>query len=191
MLSILGMIILIIILFIFIIILLGIRLQFQWVKMDSEYDGCLKILILKKLKVYTFNLKSEDEEEEEEESDDDGLDFKEIYKLAKPCFKDLKIFIHEVFNAISINKFENHLVLGFASFAKTGEYIGYIWAVSGILNSVLPNTHLTSEPSFNGEVINFKGMANIDISIIKLIKPVISLLLKENVRELIKGVMNG
>ena len=53
MLNILLMIILLIIILIFIIILIGVRITLKWVKIDSEYDGCVQILILKKLKVYT------------------------------------------------------------------------------------------------------------------------------------------
>ena len=64
MLNILLMIILLIIILIFIIILIGVRITLKWVKIDSEYDGCVQILILKKLKVYTFDLKSDDDEEE-------------------------------------------------------------------------------------------------------------------------------
>ncbi|MBP3226394.1 MAG: DUF2953 domain-containing protein, partial [Methanobrevibacter sp.] len=50
-----------------------------------------------------------------------------------------------------------------SNFAKTGEYIGYVWAISSILTGILPNSRLSAEPSFNGEVLNFKGQMNIDI----------------------------
>ncbi|SDA64794.1 Protein of unknown function [Methanobrevibacter millerae] len=193
MLNILLMIILLIIILIFIIILIGVRITLKWVKIDSEYDGCVQILILKKLKVYTFDLKSDDDEEEDEdeEDEDEKIDIKKIYKLAKPCFNDFKVFIKQVFNAISINRLENDLVIGFSSFAKTGEYIGYIWAALAVANEIIPNSRLRAQPSFAGEVLNFKGSANIDISIVKLIWPVINLLLKKEVRTLIKGVING
>lgn len=193
MLNILLMIILLIIILIFIIILIGVRITLKWVKIDSEYDGCVQILILKKLKVYTFDLKSDDDEEEDEdeEDEDENIDIKKIYKLAKPCFNDFKVFIKQVFNAISINRLENDLVIGFSSFAKTGEYIGYIWAALAVANEIIPNSRLRAQPSFAGEVLNFKGSANIDISIVKLIWPVINLLLKKEVRTLIKGVING
>lgn len=192
MLNILLMIILLIIILIFIILLIGIRITLRWVKIDSEYDGCIQILILKKLKVYTFDLKSDDDEEEEDEEDEaENMDLKEIYKLAKPCFNDFKIFIKQVFNAITINKLENDLIIGFSNFAKTGEYIGYIWAVLALVNESIPNSRLRAQPSFAGEVLNLKGSANIDISIVRLIWPVINLLLKKEVRTLIKGVRNG
>ena len=63
MLNILLMIILLIIILIFIFLLLGIRLTVKWLKINDEYDGCVKILILKKLTIYTYNIKSEDSEE--------------------------------------------------------------------------------------------------------------------------------
>lgn len=192
MLNILLMIILLIIIFIFIILIFGIRIRIQWMKINSEINGCAKILILKKLKVYTFDFKSDDEDEEEsDEEEHSKKDIKKIYGLAKPCFKDIKLFLHKVFDAISINKLENQLVIGFSNFAKTGKYIGYIWAIFAILNSSLPNTRLQAQPSFTGSTLNFKGSANIDISIIKLIKPTFDLIMKKEVRELIKGVRNG
>jgi len=183
MLSILGMIILLIILFIIIILLAGIRLQIQWVKTDDEIDGYVKILILKKLKVYTFDLKSDDQ--------DGDRDPENLLELAKPCLSDLTDFLKKALKEVKINRLENHLVIGFSNFAKTGEYIGYIWAILAVLNTAIPNSHLSAEPSFKGEVLNLTGIANLDIYILKLIKPLIELLLKKEVRILIKGVLNG
>lgn len=191
MLNILLMIILLIILLIFIILLFGIRIRVHWVKNNSEIDGCAKILILKKLKVYTFDFNSDDDEDEDDEKDHPKRDIKKIYELAKPCFNDLKIFLRKLFGAININKLENQLIIGFSNFAKTGEYIGYIWTVLAILNSIIPNAHLQARPSFDGEVLEFKGSANIDINLLKLIKPTFDLLMKKEVRALIKGVRNG
>ncbi len=191
MLNILLMIILLIIIFIFIILLFGIRLTAKWMKIDSDYDGCIEILIFKRLKVYSFSLKSDDDEEEEDEDEDyPKRDIKKIYELAKPCFKYFKRFLHDFLNSITINKFENHLIIGFSNFAKTGEYIGYIWAISSLLSSLIPNAYLKSEPSFTGEVLNVKGSANIDISILKLIIPAIRLISRKEILRLIKGVIN-
>ena len=191
MLNILLMIILLIIIFIFIILLFGIRLTAKWMKIDSDYDGCVEILILKKLKVYSFSLKPDDDEEEEDEDEDySKRDVRKIYELARPCFKYFKRFLHDFLNSVSINKFENHLIIGFSNFAKTGEYIGYIWAVSSVLSGLIPNAYLKSEPSFAGEVLNVKGSLNIDINLLKLILPVIRLISKKEVIRLIKGVIN-
>lgn len=190
MLNILLMIILLIIIFIFIILLFGIRLTARWVKVDSDCDGCLEILILKKLKVYTFDFKSDDDDEDSDE-EKEHMDPKKLYELAKPCFEYIKRFIEDFFNAVSINKLENHLIIGFSSFANTGMYIGYIWAISSIVNSSIPNAHLKAEPSFSGTVLNVKGSMNIDISILKLIIPAIRLLSKKEIRTLISGVRNG
>lgn len=183
--NILLMIILVIIIFIFIILLFGIRLTFEWTKIDNDYDGCIKILIFKRLKIYSFDFESD------EEDIDDENDSKNLLELAKPCFDDFKIFLKQLINAITINKFRNHLVIGFSDFSKTGEYIGYIWAVNAILNSSIPNTNLTASPSFKGEVINLKGFLNIDINLIRLIQPLIRLLMKKEVQTFIKGVING
>ena len=68
--NILGMIILIIILFIIILLLIGIKISFIYTKKESEIKGCLKILIFKKIKVYSHEFPSDDEEEKEEEEND-------------------------------------------------------------------------------------------------------------------------
>ncbi|WP_407381492.1 DUF2953 domain-containing protein [Methanobrevibacter sp.] len=190
MLNILLMIILLIIILIFIILLFGIRLHVKWLKIDNEYDGCIKILIFKRLTVYTYNLESDDDDDDFDEEDRER-DFKKLRELAKPCLGDLKEYLHDVLDAVSINRIENHLVIGFSNFAKTGEYIGYIWAIFSIAMGILPNTRLSAEPSFKGEVLNLKGHLNIDISILKLVIPTARLLLKRHVRALIRGVLDG
>ncbi len=191
MLNILLMIILLIIIIIFIILLFGIRLTARWMKVDSKYDGCIELLIFKKLKVYTFNLNSDDDEDDESDEDGEERDLKELFELAKPCFKYFKEFFHEFLDAVSINRLENDLVIGFSSFAKTGEYIGYVWAILSILMGMIPNAHLRAQPSFRGEVLNIKGYVNIDISIMKLIMPLVKLISKKEIRTLIGGVLNG
>lgn len=193
MLNILLMIILLIIIIIFIVLLFGIRIRVQWMKLDNDYNGCAKILIFKRLKVYSFDFKSDDDEtdEEDEEDEDEPRDLKKIYELAKPCFDDLKTFFHEFLNAVNVNKLENYLVIGFSNFAKTGEYIGYIWAILAVLNTAIPNARLQAQPSFAGEVLNLKGSLNIDISVLKLIVPALKLISKKEIHALIRGVRNG
>ena len=190
MLNILLMIILLIIIIIFIILLFGIRLTGRWLKADSKYDGCIEVLIFKKLKVYTFDLTSDDDDEESDE-EDEGRDLKELFELAKPCFNDLKTFFHEFLDAVNINRLENDVIIGFSSFAKTGEYIGYIWAIFAVLMGMIPNSRLGVEPSFAGQTLNIKGYVNIDISILKLIIPVLKLISKKQIRTLIRGVLSG
>ncbi len=192
MLNILLMIILLIIILIFIILLIGIRLKVKWMKIDENYDGCLEIILFRKLKVYTFNFKSEDDDDDDKSEDDENKrDFKKLYELAKPCFNDLKKFLHEFLDAVNINRLENDLVIGFSNFAKTGEYIGYIWAILAVINSSIPNSHLRAQPSFAGAAINLKGFVNIDIYLLKLVVPLIRLISKNEIRQLIGGVING
>ena len=71
MLNILGMIILIIILFIIILLLIGIKIKLEYYKKGSEVKGCLKILIFKKIKIYSRNFPSQDEDNDEEDEDEE------------------------------------------------------------------------------------------------------------------------
>lgn len=193
MLNILWMIIFIIILFIIILLYIGVKIAFIYDKKGSEISGCLKILILKKIKVYSIDFPSQDETEEEEEEDDEeeGLDIKRIFELAKPCFKDFKEFIKAFTRCIHVTKLENHLVFGLDSYVDTAKYIGYIWSLLIILNSTHENARLSAEPSFNGSIFDARGANELDINILKLIPPAIKLISKREIRNLIRGVMNG
>ena len=192
MLNILGMIILIIILFIIVLLLIGIRISLIYDKKGSELKGCLKILIFKKIKVYSTTYPSEDcdddENEDEEDEERKQRDIKKLYKLAKPCFDDLKTFIKSSLKVIKVSKLDNHLIFGMDSYADTGKYIGIIWAVLAILNPMHEKLHLSAEPSFAGSVLDGHGTNDIEIYPLKLVVPAIRLLSKRNVRKLLRGV---
>ena len=192
MLNILLMIILIIILFIIILLFIGIRISFIYEKIGKNINGCLKILIFKKIKVYssTFPKEDEDETEDEEEEEDKNHDIKKIYNLAKPCFGDFKVYLRHVFKSINISKLENHLLFGLDSYASTAKYIGIIWAIQSLVNNMHKNACFTAEPSFNGSVIDLKGDNQLEIKPLKLFIPTIRLLCKKEVRTLIRGVLN-
>ena len=76
MLNILLMIVLIIIIFIIILLFFGVRIALTYEKKDSCLKGCLKVLIFKKIKVYSKTYpdsdEDEDNDEEENEKDRDG-----------------------------------------------------------------------------------------------------------------------
>ena len=196
MLNILLMIILIIILFIIILLYIGVKISLIYDKTGSKLEGCLKILILKKIKVYSLEYPSPDEEEVEEEDADEedeseGRNLKELYELAKPCFEDFKIFLKSFDKCIKIQKLDNHLIFGLDSYADTGKYIGQIWGLLSVVNRVHKNAHLSAEPSFNGSVFDVRGVNEIEINILKVIPPALRLVMQKEVRELIRGVRNG
>ena len=194
MLSILLMIILIIILFIIILLYIGVRITLIYDKTGRELKGCLKILILKKIKVYSLDFPSEDEDESEdeeefEEDEDEGKSIKEIFELAKPCFEDFKIFLESFVNCIKVKTLKNHLIFGLDSYVDTAKYIGYIWGLLSIVNGAHENARLSAEPSFNGSIFDLNGVNEIDINLLKIIPPAITLILKKEVRTLIRGVI--
>ncbi len=192
MLNILWMIILIIILFIIILLYIGVKIAFIYDKKGSKLKGCLKILILKKIKVYSLDFPSQDDEKEEDEDEEDKKhDVKKIFELAKPCFEDLKAFIHSFTKCINITRLDNHLIFGLDSYVDTAKYIGYIWGLIVIVNESHKNARFTAEPSFNGSILDGNGVNELDINILKLIPPAIKLISKKEVRNLIKGVRNG
>ena len=194
MLNILLMIILIIILFIIVLLYIGVKIALVYDKTGSRLEGCLKILILKRIKVYSLEFpsqKDEDTEDDEDEDEDSGRNIKEIFELAKPCFDDFKIFLESFVNCIRVKKLDNHLILGLNSYADTAKYIGYVWGILVIVNNAHKNARLSAEPSFNGTRLDANGENEIEISILKIIPPAIRLIAKKEVRTLIRGVRNG
>jgi len=191
MLNILGMIILIIILFIIILLYIGVKIAFTYDKTGSKFKGCLKILILKKIKIYSLEFPSQNKEKEDNEEEESERDIKELFELAKPCLKYLKDFLKSFVKCISITKLENQLILGLDSYVDTARYIGYIWGAIAIINSSHKNARLSAQPCFTESKIDARGINELDINVLKLIPPAIKLISKKEVRELIKGVRNG
>ena len=190
MLNILWMIILIIILFLIILLIMGIKITFEYNKTGSEFEGCLKILILRKIKVYSAEFPSKDSGDDEKEESKKDRNIKKIIELAKPCFKDILNYLKTILNSIKINKIHNHFIIGMDSFADTGKYIGIIWGVLAIINPIDKNLKISAQPSFNGSQLDGKGINEIEIRIIKLIVPTIRLALNKDIRLLIRGVLD-
>lgn len=200
MLNILLMIISIIILFIIILLYFGVKISLIYDKKGPELEGCLQISILRKIKVFskdflssqpnkTEDKKNEEEKEEEESEEDKKDDKKELFKLAKPCFGHFKTFLISAMKCIRVEKLENHLIFGMDSYVDTAKYIGYIWSLMIIVNSSHKNAKLSAQPSFNGSILDGNGDNELEINILKLIPPVIRLILKKEVRTLIKGAI--
>ena len=192
MLNILGMIILIIILFIIILLLIGIKIKLEYYKKGSEVKGRLKILIFKKIKIYSHNFPSQDEDNDEEDEDEEKKqrDIKKIFDLAKPCLNDLLDYLKSALKTIKIKMAKNHLVFGLSDYADTGKYIGMIWGVLSVVNSMHEKLRLSAEPSFTGFVIDGEGINEVDIYPLKLLIPTIRLISKKDVRTLIRGVLD-
>lgn len=200
MLNILLMIISIIILFIIILLYFGVKISLIYDKKGPELEGCLQISILRKIKIFSKDFlssqpakkedKKDEEEKEEEESEEDKKDDKkELFKLAKPCFGHFKTFLISAMKCIRVEKLENHLIFGMYSYVDTAKYIGYIWSLMIIVNSSHKNAKLSAQPSFNGSILDGNGDNELEINILKLIPPVIRLVLKKEVRTLIKGAI--
>ena len=191
MLNILLMIILIIILFIIFLLLIGIKISFEYTKKGSEIKGCLKILIFKKIKIYTRHFPSEDDDKEDDEDEEKKeRDIKKLFNLAKPCFDDFKIYLKSVLNIIKVKEIRNHLIFGMSSYADTGKYIGIIWAILATINPMHEKLKLSAEPSFEGSVIDGYGINEVEIYPLRLIVPTIRLILKKDVRIFIRGVLD-
>ena len=195
------MIISIIILFIIILLYFGVKISLIYDKKGPEFEGCLQISILRKIKVFSKDFlssqpakkedkKDEEEPKEEEESGEDKKDDKkELFKLAKPCFSHFVEFLKSAMKCIRVEKLENHLIFGMDSYVDTAKYIGYIWSLMIIVNSSHKNAKLSAQPSFNGSILDGNGDNELEINILKLIPPVIRLVLKKEVRTLIKGAI--
>ncbi len=192
MLNILLMIILIIIFFIIVLLYIGIKIAFIYDKKGSNLEGCLKILILKKIKVYSIDFPSTEKDDEDEKEDEKTeRDIRKILELARPCLEDIKLFLKSFMKCINVHTLKNHLIFGLDSYADTAKYIGYIWGMLIVVNNSHENARFTAEPSFNGSVLDAQGINEIDINLLKVIPPALKLISKKEVRDLIRGVRNG
>ncbi len=191
MLNILGMIILIIILLIIILLLIGIKIKFEYVKKGSEFKGCLKILVFKKINIYTRHFPSKDSDNDDNDGEEKKQrDIKKIIGLAKPCLAELLDYLKSVLKTMKIKRIENHIVFGSASYADTGKYIGLIWSLFSVINSLHSKIILSAEPSFAGSVLDGHGVNEFDVYPLKVIVPTVRLLLKKDIRKLIRGVLD-
>lgn len=191
MLNILWMIILIIILFIIILLILGIKVTFEYNKKGSDFKGCLKILVLKKIKIYTINFPDTPSDEKSGSEDEEkNRDYRKMLDLAKPCFRDLLDYVKKILETFKISKIHNHLIFGMDDYADTGKYIGVIWGVCAALNPLHKNLELSAEPRFTGSTLDGYGINEVEIYPLKMIVPTIRLVLKKEVRLLIKGVLD-
>lgn len=186
------MIILIIIILILILLYVGVRISFIYDKKGNKFEGCLKILILRKIKIYSSHYPDEDDDEDDDDDKEHKKhDVKKLLDLAKPCFGYFKDFLKSFVKCIHISKLQNHLIFGLDSYVDTAKYIGYIWSLLIIVNGSHEKARLSAEPSFNGSVLDAKGENDLDINLLKLIIPAIKLISKKEVRALIRGYRNG
>ncbi|WP_405266203.1 DUF2953 domain-containing protein [Methanobrevibacter sp.] len=151
----------------------------------------MKILIFKKIKIYTRHFPSEDDDKEDDKDEEKKeRDIKKLFNLAKPCFDDLKIYLKSVLNIIKVKEIRNHMIFGMSSYADTGKYIGIIWAILATINPMHEKLKLSAEPSFEGSVIDGYGINEVEIYPLRLIVPTIRLILKKDVRIFIRGVLD-
>ena len=191
MLNILVMIILIIISFIIILLFTGIKISLLYKKTGRTINGCLKILILKKIKIYSSEFpKKEDKKDKKDKKPKKKKNIKKIFELTKPCFEDLMTYLKSILKSLNISKLENHLLFGLDSYADTAKYIGIIWSVQSVVNNMHKNANITAEPSFNGSVLDMKGENEFEIKPLKLVIPTAKLISKKEVRTLIRGVLD-
>ena len=185
MINILEALILLIIILIALTLISGVKITFKF-KKDDEFKGCLKILILKKIKIYTLTFPSQ-----KDNKTDKKRDAKKLPKLIKPCLKEIFEFVKEILKTLKIKKIQNHFIIGSDNFADTGMYIGIIWSFLSVINTIHENIKISAEPTFTKATLNGYGENEVEIYPLKIIKPTVKLLLNKDVRKLIRGIING
>lgn len=164
---------------------MGIRISLNFNKTGSKVSGTVKIQILKKIAIYNSEKEKESSDDEKEKEDKES---KNIMKVLKNALPHLLEFLKKTKKAINVHKLEGHLDFGLASFADTGQYIGYIWGVINFIKVLYPNSKLSAQPIFGNPVIDLDLKLDIDINLLKLIIPAILLISKKEVRVLIKSL---
>ena len=180
---ILGMIIALIILILIIFLYMGLRISLNFNKTGSNISTNIKIKIFKKITIYNSSKEKKSEENEKE----DEKESKNLKKPIKNALPHILRFLKNIAKSIKVYKLEGHLQFGLNSYADTAQYIGYIWAIIGFIKTLYPASKLSAEPVFSDPIIDFKGQADININLLKLIPPTISLISKKEIRTLIKS----
>lgn len=180
---------LVIILIILLIILFSrIKISLTFTKNDKTFKGQIKIIIIEKIKIYTYNFTSQ--HNIDNETNENTSYIRKIYIL-KPCKEDLINYLKVIIKKIKITKAQNHIIIGLDNYAETGTYIGIIWGILAIVNQFDENLKISAEPSFNGFRLHIYGENTIEINLFKVIIPTIQLISKKNIRKLIKGIIHG
>ena len=171
-----------------IVILTRIKISLTYTKKGNEIKGCLKVIILGKIKIYSINIHFNEQNQTKKYKK--TIDLKKLLKLVKPCLNDLIHYIISILKKIKIKKIQNHIIFGRQNFADTGKDIGIIWATLAMINPIDKNIKITAEPSFTGSMLDGYGVNEVEINILRILHPTIKLLLKKNVQNLIKGVID-
>ncbi len=175
------MILLIIILILIIFLYMGLRISLSFEKTGSKLSAIIKINIFKKITVYNSS-----KEKETSKDEDDEKESKNLMKPLKNALPYISDFLKKTVKSLKVSKLENHLKFGLASYADTAQYIGYIWAVNGFIKTLYPVSKVSAEPVFGDPVIDLKGCLDVDINLLKLLLPIVSLISKKEIRILIK-----
>lgn len=125
----------------------------------------------------------EDSEKKEDEKKRD-VDL----KIIQPCIGPFLEFLKSLKNTMKVKKLQGHIDLGLTSYVSTAKYVGYLWAIFVLTNTTMNNTKFTATPHFGDRVFDFKCIVDVNINLIKLIVPIITLLTDKNVKKLIKKV---
>ena len=183
-------ILIIILLIIFIILYLGVRIIAEWQKSESDFEFNLRILILSKVNVYSMEYPSK-EEKKDSKQEGKNSDMKPVLKTLPPAIKPVVQYLKKILKSLQFMKLENHVNLGLDSYVSTAKYVGYLWSIFIIPNSLFENASLTAEPNFDESVIDFKGECDIKINLLKIVLPTIVLIKNKDVRKLIKTFREG
>ena len=103
----------------------------------------------------------------------------------------MKKYLKSVLKSLKVQKLKNHIIFGMDSYADTGQYIGIIWGILATVNPLHEKMQISAEPSFNGSRLDGYGENNIEIYPLKILVPTIRLMLNKDVRNLIRGVLDG
>lgn len=175
---------------ILIILYLGVRIIADWKKVGSKLEFKLTVLFLSKINVYSIEYPSEKTQEKSKE-ENKNFDIKVILKALKPTVKPLLKFLKKVLKSIEVEKLKNHINLGMDSYVSTAKYIGYLWSIFIIPNSLFKNANLTAEPNFDESIFDFNGECDIKINLLKIAVPAVILIKNKNIRKLIKVLRGG
>ncbi len=174
-----------IILIVIIILYRGVRIIANWQKVGSQFEFSVRIKILSKFTIYFLQYPCLDNDGENNNKYENDV-IRDVLENVVNSFDLIMDFFKKFLNSLKVKKLENHLNFGMDSYVTTAKYVGYLWSIFTLPNSSFKNISLSVEPNFNGMIIDFEGECDININLLQIIIPTITLLKNKKIRNIIK-----
>ncbi len=195
-LTILLYIICIILLLILIFLIIGLKFRI-FLDFHEKFYGKFELYIFKKIRIIKKEIPEkedkdkEKEKEDEEKEDEKNQSLKEKYEKNKDLINEIIEnngpfieIVKIIKDSIKHSKTEGSIIYGLESPVDTAELGGFLWTITGILNSG-KNTNITVDPVWNEFYLEFTIDTNFELSLLIPIIKILKIIIKNPTRAIV------